>query len=72
VHQAWPRDCRLPRPGDVVVAYSPPIMPHEYAGLTADALMELIRNRLIAMQQSWHRRVPHRRLEWYEPEPQEP
>lgn len=63
VFQAWPRDQKLPGPGNVIIEYGRPIQPNEYADLSADQLMNLIRNRLLAMQQSWHGRVPSRRLE---------
>lgn len=62
VFQAWPRDRKFPRLGDVIIEYGPPILPNEYADLNAEQLMELVRGRLIAMQQRWHGRVPRRRL----------
>lgn len=62
VYQAWPRDRKLPGPGNVIIEYGQPILPPEYAGLTADQLMDLVRGRLIAMQERWHSRVPSRRL----------
>jgi 1-acyl-sn-glycerol-3-phosphate acyltransferase len=64
--QAWPRDCRLPRSGNVVVEYGRPIAPDEYADLSAEQLIELIRGRLIGLQEGWHDAVPRRRLPWYE------
>lgn len=63
--QVWPRDAVIPRPGNVVVEYGTPIHPEEYAGLSAEALTERIRDRLLAMQHRWHSRVPARRLQWY-------
>ncbi|GMU22423.1 MAG: hypothetical protein AMXMBFR13_25090 [Phycisphaerae bacterium] len=66
VFQAWPRDRKLPRPGDVVIEYDRPITPEEYAGLSPEQLLERIRERLLAMQHRWHSRVPSRRLEWFE------
>ncbi len=63
--QAWPKNCLLPRRGDVVIEYGTAIMPEECARLTADELMELIRHRLAAMQLRWHSRLPQRRLKWY-------
>jgi 1-acyl-sn-glycerol-3-phosphate acyltransferase len=62
MYQAWPRNRKLPGVGDVIVEYDQPIMPAEYADLTADQLMDLIRTRLIAMQERWHSRMPWRRL----------
>jgi 1-acyl-sn-glycerol-3-phosphate acyltransferase len=62
VFQAWPRSRKLPGPGDVIIEYGRPITPREYADLTAEGLMDLVRNRLLAMQQRWHSRVPRRRL----------
>ena len=60
--QAWPRAHKLPGPGDVIIEYGQPILPHEYAALNADQLMDLVRGRLIQMQARWHSRVPARRL----------
>jgi 1-acyl-sn-glycerol-3-phosphate acyltransferase len=62
VYQAWPRDRKLPGAGDVIVEYDRPILPADYADLTADQLMDLVRGRLVAMQQRWYSRVPARRL----------
>jgi len=66
--QAWPRGRALPRPGSVIVEYGPPIRPAEFADLTAEELVALLRNRLEIMQHRWHTRLPHRRLEWYLPD----
>lgn len=66
VFQAWPRDRKWPGVGDVIIEYGRPILPHEYAHLTADELMEQVRERLMAMQRAWHGRVPRRRLKWYQ------
>jgi 1-acyl-sn-glycerol-3-phosphate acyltransferase len=63
--QAWPRDRLLPGFGNVIVEYGKPISPAEYADMTADELMAMIRQRIIAMQEQWHRRVPSRRLKWF-------
>ncbi|HOB75380.1 MAG TPA: lysophospholipid acyltransferase family protein [Phycisphaerae bacterium] len=62
VFQAWPRNRKWPSLGDVIVEYGRPILPAEYEHLSAEELIELIRDRLIAMQQRWHSRVPRRRL----------
>jgi 1-acyl-sn-glycerol-3-phosphate acyltransferase len=51
MYKAWPRHR--------------PIMPSDYANMTAEQLTEESRCRIIAMQESWHRRIPSRRLEWY-------
>ena len=64
--QTWPRDKKLPRPGDVIIEYGKPIRPEEYADLSAEQLMAMLHERLVAMQQEWHRRVPERRLKWDE------
>jgi len=66
--QAWPRGRALPRPASVIVEYGPPIRPAEFADLTAEELVALLRNRLEIMQHRWHTRLPHRRLEWYLPD----
>jgi 1-acyl-sn-glycerol-3-phosphate acyltransferase len=65
VFQAWPRDRKLPGPGNVIVEYGRPILPSEYEDLSQGQLTELLRERLLAMQRRWHGRVPERRLEWY-------
>lgn len=67
MYQAWPRHQILPGFGDVVVEYGKPITPAEYARMSPDELTEEIRRRIIRMQQALHRRVPGRRLEWYDP-----
>jgi 1-acyl-sn-glycerol-3-phosphate acyltransferase len=67
MYQAWPRHRLLPGCGDVVVEYGEPIQPSEYGPLSPDELTNLIRGRIIAMQQAWHRRIRTRRLEWFEP-----
>lgn len=67
VFQAWPRDRKVPAPGDVIIEYGPPVLPHEYEHLTQEQFIELLRGRLLAMQRRWHGRVPARRLEWYRP-----
>lgn len=63
--QLWPRGRAFPGPGDVIVEYGKPIMPADYAHMSLEELMELIRHRLLEMQRRWHGRVPARRLEWY-------
>jgi 1-acyl-sn-glycerol-3-phosphate acyltransferase len=63
--QSWPRERKLPAPGDIIVEYGHPIVPAEYAGLSPEALSEEVRGRLIKLQAKWHRRVPGRRLEWF-------
>lgn len=68
MYQAWPRHRALPGVGDVIVEYAKPILPAEYAKLTPDELTEEIRRRIIEMQEAWHRRIPSRRLKWYEPQ----
>ncbi len=65
VYQTWPKHQKMPRPGDVIIEYGPPLLPADYAHLCAEELMEEIRQRLIAMQARRHSRVPQRRLEWY-------
>jgi len=60
--QAWPRHQLLPRTGNVILEFGPPIMPADYEPLTDQALLELLRDRLIAMQACWHSRAPARRL----------
>ena len=63
--QAWPRHQLLPSPGNVIVEYGKPVWPAQFEGRSPEQLMELVRQRLIAMQHRWHRLLPERRLEWY-------
>ncbi len=63
VFQAWPRGRMLPGPGDVIIEYGRPVLPQEHVNLTAEQLMDLVRDCLMAMQRRWHSRVPRRRLE---------
>jgi 1-acyl-sn-glycerol-3-phosphate acyltransferase len=48
--EAWPRSRRFPRPHPIRVHYGPPILPEQFAGLPPEALVELIRDRMIACQ----------------------
>ena len=63
--QAWPRHQLLPSPGNVIIEYGQPVVPGQFEALSAEQLMELVHQRLIAMQHRWHRLLPERRLEWY-------
>lgn len=56
MQNAWPRARLLPRPGDVIVEYGPALWPEEYADLSVDELMNLLRARLVEMQNRWHGR----------------
>ncbi len=49
--QSWPRDARLPRPGRVTIAYGEPIEPALLQTLTDDECVELVRDRIVALQQ---------------------
>ena len=68
MYQTWPKGKLLPALGDVIVEYGQPIEPADYAHLSPEELMALIRTRLIAMQQQWHSRLPARRLQWFDGE----
>jgi len=66
VYQTWPKDRRLPRPGNVIIEYGPPIDPEAYPDRSADEFIEFIRDRITEMQTRWHRLLPERRLKWYD------
>ena len=68
MYQAWPKGKPLPVCGDVIVEYGEPIRQDEYAQLSPEELMAMVRTRLIAMQRRWHSRLPGRRLQWFESE----
>jgi len=68
MERAWPRHRKFPGLGNVVIEYGKPITAEEYADMTPDELTEEIRRRIIEMQTRWHRRVPARRLQWFETE----
>jgi 1-acyl-sn-glycerol-3-phosphate acyltransferase len=61
--RCWPRECRFPRPGNVIIQYGEPIPPEALAGRSADEITDLLRERLIVMQQALHSRLPERRLQ---------
>jgi 1-acyl-sn-glycerol-3-phosphate acyltransferase len=48
--EAWPRTRRFPRPHPIRVHYGPPIPPEQIAGLAPEALVDLIRARMLACQ----------------------
>lgn len=62
VFQVWPRTRLLPGIGDVIVQYSTPIRPADYADMTAGELIEIIRERWLRMQNELYSRLPERRL----------
>lgn len=66
--QAWPKWCRLPRAGDMVMQYGKPIWPKDYADMDPDQLMARIRAGILGMQRRWHGRLPERRLKWHGPD----
>lgn len=49
--EAWPRHARLPRPRPVLVAYGEPIRPDALAAVDDDACIEMVRQRVLALQQ---------------------
>jgi 1-acyl-sn-glycerol-3-phosphate acyltransferase len=55
--EAWPRTSALPCPGSVVVQYAPPISQEQARAMTAEALVEHVRNQLIEIQKDVRRRV---------------
>ncbi len=57
MQEAWPRDRLLPRTGSVIVEYGRPLRAEDYAHLSVEELMELIRTRLLEMQRRWHGRL---------------
>jgi 1-acyl-sn-glycerol-3-phosphate acyltransferase len=62
VFQVWPRTQLLPGIGDVIIRYSTPIHPADYADMTAGELIELMRKRWLKMQHELYSRFPERRL----------
>jgi 1-acyl-sn-glycerol-3-phosphate acyltransferase len=64
MYQAWPKGQKLPGPANVVIEYGRPLLPSAYSGLSVACTMDLIRDRIVAMQQAWHDRVAERRLGW--------
>ncbi|MCG3129039.1 MAG: 1-acyl-sn-glycerol-3-phosphate acyltransferase [Phycisphaerae bacterium] len=48
--EAWPRNARWPQPHTINVAYGAPIAPAEYAGLSDDQLIELVRTRIESLR----------------------
>ncbi len=62
MYQAWPKGSLFPRSGNVIVRYGEIIRPAEYADLSADALVKLLRKRLVEMQHRLHTALPERRL----------
>ncbi len=55
VFETWPRSRRLPVPHPVRVHYGQPIWPHEFAGLSTDAVTALIRDRMVASHEEARR-----------------
>ena len=49
-YEAWPRSRKFPRPHPIRVHYGAPIRPEELAGLSADAVTQLIRTRMLESQ----------------------
>jgi 1-acyl-sn-glycerol-3-phosphate acyltransferase len=70
MHQAWPKGSPFPRTGSVIIQYGDLIPPAEYAGLSADELVQLLRKRLIHMQHRLHESLPERRLPWHGAQPE--
>jgi 1-acyl-sn-glycerol-3-phosphate acyltransferase len=49
--EAWPRTRRFPLPHPIRVHYGPPILPADLAGLSSEAIVALIRTRILECQQ---------------------
>jgi len=69
MYQAWPKGSAFPRTGSVIIQYGGLIPPAEYAGLSADELVQSLRKRLIEMQHRLHESLPERRLPWHKKQP---
>lgn len=69
MYQAWPKGAAFPRTGNVMIEYGEIIQPDEYAGMSAEELVRMLRARLIAMQHRLHERIPERKLPWHGPVP---
>jgi 1-acyl-sn-glycerol-3-phosphate acyltransferase len=48
--EAWPRTRRLPRPQRIRVAVGAPVMPPQYEGADAAAVMAEVRRRMVELQ----------------------
>jgi len=51
--ESWPRTAKLPRPHPVLVAYDPPVYPHEHPEWDDDKCVAVIRDRIIALQRRY-------------------
>lgn len=49
--EAWPRSRPFPRPHAIRIHYGPPILPADLDGLDSEAIVTLIRSRMLASQQ---------------------
>jgi 1-acyl-sn-glycerol-3-phosphate acyltransferase len=65
-YQAWPRTSNMPGTGNVLVEYGEAIYPEDYADMKPEELTRLLEQRLREMQKELHRKLPERRLYWYE------
>lgn len=54
-YKAWPRHQKLPAPKPVVVAYGEPLTPEQMAGLSNDRCIEIVRERIVALVESYRR-----------------
>lgn len=59
-----PRSSRLPRPHPIRVHYGPPITPEQLDGLDPEAIVSLIRDRLLDSQVEARRRLAEDRANW--------
>lgn len=53
--ESWPRNRKLPRPHQVLAAYSEPLYPHRHPEWDDDSVVRLLRERLLAMQAEYER-----------------
>lgn len=51
--EAWPRTAPLPRPHAVLVAYAPPIYPHQHPEWSDDDCVAAVREQIIALQRQY-------------------
>lgn len=49
--ESWPRTAKLPTPQPILVAYAEPVYPYEHAEWTDEQCVEIVRGRILALQE---------------------
>jgi 1-acyl-sn-glycerol-3-phosphate acyltransferase len=55
--EAWPRTAWLPRPHPVLVAYGPPMYPHEHPEWSDEECVAAVRDEMLALQERYGARL---------------